>query len=63
MKDKFIVLNTAIVVLGIVGIVCAIILGFAPDRASDAKFKHDCMERGGIVQQYQCVYTEKGALQ
>ena len=39
MKDKFIVMNVALVVLGIVGIACALIFGFAPSRAADAQFK------------------------
>lgn len=63
MKDKFIVMNVAIVALAIVGIACALIFGFAPSRAADMQFKQDCMDSGGIVLNYQCVYTEKGALQ
>jgi hypothetical protein len=62
-KDKFIVMNVAIVALAIVGVVAALIFGFAPSRAADAQFKHDCAESGGAVLYGQCYYTEKGAKQ
>lgn len=63
MKDKFIVMNVALVVLGILGLVAIFTFATQGMRDADAAFKRDCMERGGVVLNYQCVYTEKEALQ